>query len=55
MSILLSMLSTRVLLNVIPGDNICHDRGIRYGDPLSPMLFLLIMKVQSALIRKADE
>jgi hypothetical protein len=44
-----------VLLNGSPGDSICHARGLRQGDPLSPMLFLLMMEVLNAMIRKADE
>jgi hypothetical protein len=38
---LLSSASTRVLLNGIPGDIISHRRGLRQGDPLSPMLLFL--------------
>jgi ABC-type xylose transport system substrate-binding protein len=40
---LLSSASTCVLLNGSP------------GDPLSPMLFLLVMEVLNALIRTVDE
>jgi hypothetical protein len=40
---------------VLPRDKIYHARGLWQGIPLSPMLFLLVMAVLSALIRKADQ
>jgi mannosylglycoprotein endo-beta-mannosidase len=46
--------STQVLLNGIPGDNIAHRRGLRQGDPLSPMLFILVMDVLGHMISKAE-
>jgi hypothetical protein len=49
-SILLSTTSTRILMNGTSGDPICHTRGLRQGDPLSLMLFLLVMEVLNALI-----
>jgi hypothetical protein len=52
---LLSSARTRVLLSGSPSDSICHAHGLRQGDPLSPMLFLLVMEVLNALIRIADE
>lgn len=51
---ILSSSSTRVLLNGRAGQRICHARGLRQGDPLSPMLFVLSMEVLNALIRRAD-
>jgi hypothetical protein len=53
-SMLLSSASTKVLLNSAPGDLVCHTRGLQQGDPLSPMLFLLIMEVLSAMFRRAE-
>jgi hypothetical protein len=55
MSTLLSTASTRVCLNDTQGDRICHAQGLRQGDPILPMLFMLVMEVLDALIHKADE
>jgi hypothetical protein len=51
-SALLSSAHTRILLNGVPGERIYHARGLRQGDPLSPMLFLLVMEVLNGLIWK---
>ena len=51
---LLCSSSTQVLLNGIPGDHIIHRRGLRQGDPLSPMLFILVMNVLGHMISKAE-
>jgi hypothetical protein len=47
--------STRVLFNGHPGSLISHKRGLRQGDPLSPMLFVLVMDVLGQLFSKADD
>jgi hypothetical protein len=52
---LLPSANTRVLLNGSPGDSICHAHGLHQGDPLSPMLFLLVMEALNAMIHKADD
>lgn len=54
-ALILSTASTRVLLNGQPGGKIIHRRGLRQGNPLSPMLFLLIMDVLNRLFSKASE
>lgn len=54
-SVLLSSASTKVLVNGEPSRRICHGRGLRQGDPLAPMLFLLVMEVLNRMIRLADE
>jgi hypothetical protein len=51
MSLILGTSSTKVLLNGRPGERICHARGLRQGDPLSPMLFVLVMEVFGGLVR----
>jgi len=54
-AILLSTASTKVLLNGRPGRRIAHARGLRQGDPISPMLFVIVMEVLNSLIRAADQ
>jgi hypothetical protein len=51
---LLSSSSTQVLLNGFPGKCITHRRGLRQGDPLSPMLFILVMDILGLLSSRAE-
>jgi hypothetical protein len=53
-SAMLATASTKVLINGRPGRRICHTRGLRQGDPLSPFLFIIVMEVLNALIAEAD-
>lgn len=52
---LLGSCSSRILLNGIPGDHIFHARGLRQGDPLSPMLFILVMEPLHQIIKAAED
>jgi hypothetical protein len=52
-AVLLYTTNTRVLVNGVPGGRIVHGRGLRQGDPTSPMLFVAAMEVLSAVIKKA--
>jgi hypothetical protein len=44
-----------VILNGTPGSKIEYKRGLRQGDPLSPMLFILVMDVLGYMISKSVE
>jgi hypothetical protein len=55
MSIALSITSSRVLLNGIPDKPIKHKRGIRQGDPISSMLFILTMDPLQWMLHLATE
>jgi hypothetical protein len=52
---LLASSSTQVLLNGSPGRRIIHRRGLRQGDPLFPMLFILVMNILALIFNRAEE
>ena len=52
---ILSPASTKIICNGSPGRRICHARGLRQGDPLSPLIFVLVMEALNALFKLADE
>lgn len=53
MAALLSTASSKILLNGHQGPPIQHRRGVRQGDSLSPMLFIIAMDVLHRLFIKA--
>jgi hypothetical protein len=51
-AVLLYTTNTKIMVNGVPGDRIHHPRGLRQGEPTSPLLFVAGMEVLKALIKK---
>jgi hypothetical protein len=47
--------SSRVLVNGAPNEPIQHGRGLRQGDPLSPLLFVVAIEPLRGLLQVATE
>jgi hypothetical protein len=45
--------TSSVLLNGVPGKDFECKRGVRQGDPLSPLLFVLAAELLQCIINKA--
>jgi hypothetical protein len=54
-SLLLYTANTRILVNGEAGDKIHHARGLRQGDPTSPLLFVAGMEVITIIMARAVE
>jgi len=54
-SILFRMMSSRALLNGQQGPAFSHNKGVRQGDPLSAMLFILAMDPLQRLLDMATQ
>ena len=52
---ILSSTSSKILVNGHTTERVWHRRGLRQGDPLSPLIFVLAMDVLAALFVRADQ
>jgi hypothetical protein len=51
--LILELASSSILLNGVPGKIFQSKRGVRQGDPLSPLLFVLVVELLQYIINRA--
>jgi hypothetical protein len=51
--LILELASSSILLNGVPGKIFQSKRGVRQGDPLSPLLFVLVAELLQYIINRA--
>jgi retron-type reverse transcriptase len=54
-SMILNSGTSEVLLNGVPGQRFHCKRGVRQGDPLSPLLFVLAVDLLQSIVNKAND
>ena len=52
---ILTTSTSSVLLNGVPGKTLHCRRGVRQGDPLSPLLFVLAADLLQSIVNKAKD